>query len=257
MITTTDFREYRTKLGYSNQAEFKNFLSGKDVIPGLDWQYIDKLNNRLEDVFIKINNVVDYSISQSNINTFIKETLYDSYNIIKNSSIIYRLNNQGRRPEQVYFNWMRGHLVSEYFKKALSIIFEINIDKIESIGKDDLNNLNIFSRQPTADLQIIHNNIIIRFEMQAGFQGINDIKEHKVREAKHILQEQNIFSYVIHFDLFNGQVAFINISEIEDSDLNWVTRQQMEGQTVFSIDQNYFIWKITESPVKYKEINFD
>lgn len=31
----------------------------------------------------------------------------------------------------------------------------------------------------------------------------------------------------------------------------------MEGQTVFNIDQNYFIWKITEKPVKYKEINFD
>jgi len=31
----------------------------------------------------------------------------------------------------------------------------------------------------------------------------------------------------------------------------------MEGQTVFNIDQNYFVWKLMESPIKYKEINFD
>ena len=47
------------------------------------------------------------------------------------------------------------------------------------------------------------------------------------------------------------------LDEIEDDSVNWITRQQMEGQTVFNIDQNYFIWKITESPIKYKEINFD
>jgi hypothetical protein len=47
------------------------------------------------------------------------------------------------------------------------------------------------------------------------------------------------------------------LDEIEDDSVSWITRQQMEGQTVFNIDQNYFIWKITESPKKYKEIDFD
>ena len=61
----------------------------------------------------------------------------------------------------------------------------------------------------------------------------------------------------IHFDLYNGQVAFIKLDEIKDNSVNWITRQQMEGQTVFNIDQNYFIWKITEKPLKYSEINFD
>jgi hypothetical protein len=31
----------------------------------------------------------------------------------------------------------------------------------------------------------------------------------------------------------------------------------MEGQTVFNIDQNFFIWKITETPIKFKDIGFD
>ena len=61
----------------------------------------------------------------------------------------------------------------------------------------------------------------------------------------------------IHFDLYNGQVAFIKLDDIEDTDVNWITRQQMEGQTVFNIEQNYFVWKLTENPVKYSEITFD
>jgi hypothetical protein len=30
----------------------------------------------------------------------------------------------------------------------------------------------------------------------------------------------------------------------------------MEGQTVFNIDQNYFIWKLMENPPKYEDIQF-
>ena len=58
-------------------------------------------------------------------------------------------------------------------------------------------------------------------------------------------------------DNLKGTTLTIKLDEIEDDSVNWITRQQMEGQTVFNIDQNYFIWKITESPMKYKEINFD
>jgi hypothetical protein len=84
--------------------------------------------------------------------------------------------------------------------------------------------------------------------VQSGFVGVNDIKQHKVLEAKRIFETDGISSLAIHFDLFNGQVAFIKLNEIEDDSVNWITRQQMEGQTVFNIEQNYFIWKLTERP---------
>jgi len=29
----------------------------------------------------------------------------------------------------------------------------------------------------------------------------------------------------------------------------------MEGQTVFNIDQNYFIWKLTENPPKISDLS--
>ncbi|GAA8345156.1 hypothetical protein HpDR29_03750 [Helicobacter pylori] len=83
-------------------------------------------------------------------------------------------------------------------------------------------------------------------EVQSGFQGINDIKEYKVLEAKRRLITDKIPTIVVHFDLFNGQVACVEISQIKDNDLNWITRQQMEGQSVFNISQNFFDYKITE-----------
>ena len=48
----------------------------------------------------------------------------------------------------------------------------------------------------------------------------------------------------MHFDVFNGQVAFVRLDTIDDENMNWITRQQMEGQTVFNIDQGYFGWRV-------------
>jgi hypothetical protein len=83
-------------------------------------------------------------------------------------------------------------------------------------------------------------------EIQAGFQGINDIKEHKVREARRIFDENQVKTVAIHFDLFNGQVGFVQLNSISQNDKNFVVRTQMEGQLVFSIDQNYFKWRILD-----------
>ena len=168
------------------------------------------------------------------------------------------LNNLGRRPEQVYFSWMRGSVISSFFLKALGIIFAVDTSKIDLIGDDDLKNPEIFKRTPKADLEIqLNSKEKIRIEMQSGFTGINDIKQHKVLEAKRIFRNIKIHTLAIHFDLYNGQVAFIKLDEIKDDNINWITRQQMEGQTVFNINQNYFVWKITQKPIRYKEIKFD
>ena len=177
---------------------------------------------------------------------------------LKDNHIIQRLNNQGRRPEQVYFSWMRGYIISTYFLKALSKIFEVSLEDISLIGDDDLVDIESFKRTPTADLEILlKDGNKLRIEVQSGFVGVNDIKQHKVLEAKRIFQTDGISSLAIHFDLFNGQVAFIKLDTIEDDSVNWITRQQMEGQTVFNIEQNYFIWKLTETPPNIDNIFAD
>ena len=54
MFTSSDFRNYRLKLGYGNKNTFKIFLAAKDIIPDIDYNYIDLLNNRLKEIFDKI-----------------------------------------------------------------------------------------------------------------------------------------------------------------------------------------------------------
>jgi len=257
-ITTEYFKQYRQELGFSNQADVKKFFGAKDVIPTVDFNYIKLLNERLYKIVDRINAVVADDIKLNDLASFKKEEIDHSFEIMKKNKILPILNNLGRRPEQVYFSWMRGLVISSFFLKALGIVFAVDTSKIDLIGDDDLKNIETFKKTPKADLEIqLNGKEKIRIEMQSGFTGINDIKQHKVLEAKRIFRDLGIYTIAIHFDLYNGQVAFIQLDEIEDNNVNWITRQQMEGQTVFNINQNYFVWKITQKPIKYKKMKFD
>jgi len=257
-ITAEYFGRYRKGLGFSNQIDVKNFFGAKDIIPGVDFDYLKLLNRRLFEIVKRINGAVATEIRNDDLKSFKKEHIDRCFGTMKKSGILSKLNNQGRRPEQVYFSWMRGFVVSNYFLKAVGLIFGVDVPNIDLIGDDDFKSVESFRRTPKADLEIkLNGNETIRIEIQSGFTGINDIKQHKVLEAKRYFRETGNQTIAIHFDLYNGQAAFIKVGEIEDNSINWITRQQMEGQTVFNIDQNYFIWKITEKPVKYNEINFN
>jgi len=93
--------------------------------------------------------------------------------------------------------------------------------------------------------------------VQSGFQGVNDIKEHKVREAKRVSDLDGVKTICIHIDLYNGQVAFVRLDSIADDDVNFVTRQQMEGQSVFAIDQNYFKWRLLDEAPDLQDLELD
>jgi len=254
-ITAEYFREYRRMLGFTNQADVKKFFGAKDVTPTVDFEYVKLLNTRLFDIVERINGVVCDGVKHEDLDAFKEEHIDKTFEIMKESSIFPVLNNQGRRPEQVYFSWMRGYVITSYFLKALGMIFECDISDIDLIGDDDLRVIETFKRTPKADLEIkLKDKEKVRIEMQSGFTGINDIKQHKVLEAKRVFREHDTHTLAIHFDLYNGQVAFIVLDETADDSVNWITRQQMEGQTVFNIDQNYFVWKITEPPPKYNEL---
>ena len=57
MLTSNDFRNYRLKLGYGNKNTFKIFLAAKDIIPDIDYDYIDLLNDRLKEIFTLLNKI--------------------------------------------------------------------------------------------------------------------------------------------------------------------------------------------------------
>jgi len=255
LISTQYFKDYRKELGFTNQSDLKKFFAAKDITPTVDYNYIKLLNARLIKIIKKINLLVSNDIKIDDIDKFCANNIDNVFNTLKDSNIIQRLNNQGRRPEQVYFSWMRGYIVANYFLKALSKIFGVNLENISLIGDDDLDNIESFKRTPTADLEIVLNDgNRLRIEVQSGFVGVNDIKQHKVLEAKRIFEKDGISSLAIHFDLFNGQVAFVKLDTIEENSVNWITRQQMEGQTVFNIDQNSFSWKLTDKTPSLSEI---
>lgn len=176
MIDIKYFKEYRELLGFTNQNSVKAFFGAKDIIPTVDYNYIDLLNSRLFEIIKKIDFLLPQDVKYGDINYFKSNIIDKVFEKLKQNEIISKLNNHGRR-----------------------------------------------------------------IEVQSGFQGINDIKQHKVLEAKKNKRDSNISSIVMHFDFFNGQVAFVKIDDVEDDNINWITRTQMEGQMVFNIDQNSFI----------------
>lgn len=253
MIPARYFKSYREKLGFPSQGAAKDFLSAKDIRPGIDFVYIEQLNARIGDILKSVNDAVHDEARRGDIEDFSRNFIFSPYEKIRSTGLLPRLNNQGRRPEEVLFSWLRGYAVTEFFTPVISRIFSVHIDGIVPIGEDDLKNIDTFRRSPRADLEIVREGRKIRIEVQSGFQGVNDIKEHKVREAIRVFEETRTQTVCIHFDLFNGQAAFVPLNQISDGDVHWITRQQMEGQSVFEIDQNFFKWRLLDPPPSLEE----
>ncbi len=226
-------KRFRSGLGFQNQSTAKSFLSGKDIVAPVDQGYINSLLDRLCELLERLNCTVHEEIRHKDIQKIINESIRSPARLITDQGILAKLNNQGRRPEEVLFSWLRGYAVVEYFFPAIGKIFNIDHGKIFRIGDDDFRNIDTFRRTPSADLKIHLGHKTIHIEVQSGFQGINDIKEHKLREARRLWSEKEHATVCIHFDVFNGQVAFVRLDTISENDIHMVTRQQMEGQSVF------------------------
>lgn len=54
--------------------------------------------------------------------SFFDKNIYTVFGKLKQNNILPKLSNQGRRPEEVYFSWMRGFVISNYFLNALGLI---------------------------------------------------------------------------------------------------------------------------------------
>lgn len=249
-------REFRTLVGFTSQEKLKHFYKASDIEKPVNLEYIRELNSRLAEIVTKVNSVVHTSVRLSNISAFLEKNLHLPFSLILQNNLLPLMNNQGRTPENVYYNWMRGHLFSEYFKIAVGQIFQVPINAILNVGEDDFTQIETFRRAATADLELEFSNKVIRLEMQSGFTGINDIKQHKWSEAVR-RSEENVITIVAHIDLFNGAAAFIRLDNIAKNDLQWITRQQLEGQTVYNIASENFSWRITEQPPMFSALGIN
>jgi hypothetical protein len=253
----TYYKEYRNRLGFSTQNAAREFLAAKDVEPQIDFQYIEALNVRIADVIRKLNTVVTPVAQVKDLDGFLERQLSMPFRKMRDNNIISRMNNQGRRPEEVLFSWLRGYVAAEYFCPAISRIFDVEITSILHVGEDDLNNIELFRRGPRADLEINRGGQRIRLEVQSGFQGTNDIKHHKVQEAHRAFEQEGIHTVAAHFDLYNGQAAFVQLEKVPlEHNPDFVTRAQMEGQLVLQINPNYFKWRFLDPLPTFADLEF-
>lgn len=242
---------FRRALGFTNQEVLKKYFKAKDFVV-VNWKKIERCNERLVEICVKLNNAVHASIRYKNIDE-LKTKIESSYFIMKENDIFPRLNNQGRNPDDVYYNWMRGYLICEFFIPSIAQIFGIEVDEIKHIGEDDLARLDTFARAATADLELmLLDGNIIRLEMQAGFTGVNDIKRSKINEAKQKYDNDGISSYIVHFDVFNGVAAIIDISNVDESVI--VYHKAFENTDVLTIDKEWFRWLLAEPVRPLEEI---
>ncbi len=249
-----DSKDYRRQLGFTNQTALKKHFKATDIIC-INWDKIEQCNQRLKDMFRNINYTVHPSVRWTNMSAIDYE-IENAYIIMRENNILPRLNNYGRYPEDLYYNWMRGYIVCKYFAPALARIFDIPEELIRTVGHDSLAEIQTFSQSPVADLEIEIGNTVVRLEIQSGYTGVNDIKAHKVREAHRVFRDEQILSYVVHFDLFNGTMAIVDITNIDEDCVHWVIRTQMEGQRVFSIPEDAFRWFLPDIPPYYLDILF-
>lgn len=249
-----DYREFRKKIGYTNASELKKYYKATDIAD-INWSKIEQYNQRIKDMFSAINRGIHDSIRHDHLEEF-NLKIDEAYHILRENKIIPKLSNYGRSPEAVYYSWMRGYAVLEFFVDALAAVFNVPREAIRNVGHDQLTSIETFSQSPTADLEITLDDNRVRLEIQSGFTGANDIKAHKVKEAKKIFQNEQIVSYIVHFDLFNGCVAIVNISNINDDSIHWESRQQFESQRVFAIPDDAFKWFLPDELPCYADILF-
>lgn len=238
-INMYNVREYRKRLGYTNQSTLKSFFDSKDIIRDIDFTYICKLNKRLIEIIQAIDNAVVNEIKPINLDKFIDININKVYEYMLKNDLLHKFsNNKQRQTERSYYDWSRGRVVANYFKKAMSLIFNVKEDNIKNIGLDNLDNPSSFSKSPTADFEIKTKNEVFRIEFQCGYQGVNDIKEHKILEASRVYKINKIRSLIIHVDIFNGRVAFVDISNIDEKNIQWEYRQQFEGKKYLILTKN-------------------
>lgn len=152
---------------------------------------------------------------------------------------------------------MRGYVFQEYFSGFACSLLGGDPATCNRIGNDDFSSAETFKRTPVADLSVAVSGVTVHLEMQSGFAGQNDIKQHKYREAVRLFQENGTPTICMHFDIYNGQAAFVRLDQVEEDDQNWVVRTQMEGQYVLAIDQNYFHWRMLDAPPSPDELGLE
>lgn len=246
-MAKAEHRAFRHQIGFTNQELARKFLSAKSIEPEIDTGYIDQLTCRLCEITNLLNQTIHADYQHDNIEVFNQEHILAIRTLCEENHLLPRFNNYGRRVEHMFHSWLCGHAMAQFLIPALIALFDVPTTSIAMNGDDDPSEPETFDQTPKADLLIEANAGTFLIEIQVGFQGkYNDIKKHKFKEARRAMDEDQLGTICIHFDIFNGQIAFVRLDQSRDNQNNWAIRPQMEGQTVYPISENEFKWLITD-----------
>lgn len=246
-------KSFRASMKLTSKDKAKKFFKFTDEI-SVDYKRLEACNSRVKEIFARLNNCVDDSI-KVNLEEYNKKIDY-AYAEMKKNDLFKKLTNNGRNPVDVYFNWLRGYAICEYFVKAISLIFDVNESNIKRIGKDDFTNIKVFKRTADADFEIqINKETKYKLEVQSGFTGVNDIKKTKIDKAKNVKQNENIESFLIHFDIFNGQAALYCTSDFDTAKIEWILK--FENSKTVKIPDDAFKWDLENTPLKFKDFRYN
>ena len=248
------FKQWRIEIGFSNKEKAKQFFKATDIHPEIDFDLIDRRNVRVYQIAEALNSGLHGSVSHNDLDDLKLNYIEIPKEKIIDTKLILKLNNHGRRYEDVYLSWLRGYVITGLMIPAIKSIFGLGVGQIRSVGGDDFGSIETFKRLPAADLEVdLPTGNRVRIEVQAGFQGINDIKRHKLEEAADLYGKTSIPTVVLHIDALNGQGAIIPCQKLDLEKIEWIKRAQMEGQEVMAIQPAQFNWRLNEIPPNIAE----
>ena len=238
-------------------TDLASYFKAKDLFK-VKWSVIENCNIRLFDIFVCLNSVIteEFRKTDKEMVAF-KRCINRAYKTLKSNQIIEdKFHNNGRSPEDVYYNWMRGYLVCTYFKKVIARVFNVSEGNIRQFGADNLEELHRsknprkFKKDPAADFLIPKEHLgnqdhDVLIEVQSGFTGINDIKQTKAKAAKKRFEKDGTKTVVFHFDLYFGRLAIFEATNLLDTG-NWVKNDKLNGAITQEIREDMFVWNLDQ-----------
>lgn len=243
---TGAFSGYRKKLGFTSQEATEVFLRAKDIVREPDLEYVMNLTQRVEEIVRSVDAISFAAIQQDSIDDFVERSIFQVFGKVQQNQLWTSLNNNGRSAEEVYFSWIRGYALAELMRHALAVILGVADRTITKSGADNFDSAETFKKTSDADYELNDGGLLIKFEIQCGFQGrYGDIKKSKFQKAAS--EAQNGFrTLAVHHDVFNGRVAVIRLDGVDLDSVNWTTRY--ENTMVKPISDHEFMWNLSEPP---------